>query len=526
MIGKPEKDNAPTGEFYILAFSPEKTWCHKMIWYYNTELKMTGLDNDTEFETLCKKGRISFELLLPWKTVYPYNPWLSESIGFNLCFVKAHNENEKSYYFMKEDGKMQSELSKRKYEILHFEMPQPYVRRFVSMLMKNNITVNEKPVVKVSGYIDKDTTEQFSIQVISGENSTAFYKRTSTNLNMGFSETDIPLESFSAISGGYKVRVYCGAELIGEHFLSVLPESDLDYFRYVLQSLDYQIPRGTFNTLMYYIAEIDTALFKLKDYECSYEIRNKIAEVDKYLNKLESGEDLIKSKKGVFRRAYFSVKDSTFHPYSVFIPQDYSENRKFPLLVYLHGSGDDDRVLSKTSLFPDGFVVLAPNGRGTSNCFTGYEAQSDIEDAISDVIENFNIDTGKIFISGFSMGGYGVLRTFYEHPERYRAISVISGHPDLARKMIDPEELNFLDDKNLRKFKNIPVFIYHGKNDLNCPYNLTEQLANKLRKNKCDVTFETDNNGHGNMSSEIRSRYFNWLKKQIEECNNKWVSVI
>jgi predicted esterase len=40
-------------------------------------------------------------------------------------------------------------------------------------------------------------------------------------------------------------------------------------------------------------------------------------------------------------------------------------------------------------------------------------------------------------------------------------------------------------------FKDIPVFIYHSKNDLNCPYDLTEQLVKKLKTAGAIVEFVT-----------------------------------
>jgi len=517
LIGKPQKDNAPTNEFYVLAFSAENSWCHKMIWYYNIDLEMKRLSNDTKFETGCKNGKISFELLIPWKDVYPYHPWFSENIGFNLCFVKAIKEKERNYYFINEDEKIQSEQSKKKYDILYFEKPH-HITQFSSTLIKNNITEKEKLTVKVAGFINTDTTRNITISVISGENSIVTYKNVNVKFKSGLSENEIPVESKDLISGGYKVKVFCERELIGEHYLTILPKANTKYFRTFLQSLGSSVSAGTYNTMMFYLNDIDSSLNKLKNYECSFTIRSKIAEVDNYLNTLKNGDDLISHKKGFYRRAYLSKKDNELYPYSIYIPDDYTGDKKFPLLIYLHGSGDDDRVLFETTGIPENrFIILAPSGRGTSNCFADTEPQTDIEQSISDVIKYFNIDTTKIILSGFSMGGYGVYRTFYEHPERYKALAIISGHPDLAREWNgDPNEINFLEDENLKKFKKIPIYIFHGTNDMNCPYNLTEQLVKKLKKNDCNVTFETDKSGHGNMIPEILNRYFDWLKKQIE----------
>jgi predicted esterase len=516
VVGKPQDNMAPTDEFYVLAFSAGDSWSHQMKWYYNIDLSMSRLSNDVRFETGSRNGTISFELLLPWKEVYPYHPWFSDSIGFNLCFVKAIDQKEKNYYFLKADDKIQNEQSKREYEILNFEKPHPSYARYSSMLLKNNLGEDEKPVVKIAGFSKADTAKHISLSIVSGENALASSYNTEVKFPAGFSEKEIPVDGKKLFPGGYKVKVFCGDEQTGEHFLTVFPTMNTNDFKAALLAEKTSISDGTYNTMMFYIEDAEASMKKLKSYECSFGLRNKLAEIENYLNALREGTDLLVKKKGVYRRAYRSETGNSLNPYSVYVPDDYSGEREYPLIVYLHGSGDDDRALDKTPVIPGGFIVVAPNGRGTSNCYSGEEPQEDIEEAISDVVKNFNIDTTKIILSGFSMGGYGVYRTYYEHPERYKAIAVISGHPNLARSWIGPDEPDFLEDKYLRKFNDIPIFIFHGTGDMNCPYELTEQVVKKLQKSGCDVTFEMDPGGHGNMNPESRTKYYEWLMRQAE----------
>ena len=115
-----------------------------------------------------------------------------------------------------------------------------------------------------------------------------------------------------------------------------------------------------------------------------------------------------------------------------------------------------------------------------------------------------------------SMGGYGVYRTYYEHPELYAAIAVLSGHPNLAQKWGGENELNFLDAENLKKFRSVPIFIFHGRNDLNCPFNLTENLVKTLQSKNLDVTFVIGEEGHSSMSESDRGKYHEWLKQQVK----------
>ena len=515
VIGKPQTNDQPTDEFYVLAFSAEESWCHQMVWYYNIDLNMRRLSGDTKFKTESRKGKISFELLLPWKEVYPYHPLMSDQIGFNLCFIKAVNEKDKNYNFIVHDNRMQSEQSKRRYITLNFQKPDTSYH-FASSLKRNNIKFGEEVTVKINGFAEKEISKNISVSIVSGENSSVVNKNVPLEFSAGKCSGEISLNSTDLIPGGYKVRVAVDKELLGEHFLSIFTDSDIMSYRATLESLKPVITEGTFNTLMFNIGEIESSVKNLKEYENSFFLRKKMSETEHYINMLGSGDDLLKKRKGFYRRAYFSNKDSAYYPYSIYIPEDYSADKKYPLLVYLHGSGNDDRVLSVTSGMPaKGYIILAPNGRGTSNCFAGEGPQEDIKESISDVIKNFNIDTTSIILSGFSMGGYGVYRTFYEQPQLFRAIAVISGHPDLARVWNNnPEEINFLDEKNLSIFKGISAYIFHGEKDMNCPYYMTVQLVNKLKSIGCDIIFDTSNVGHSGIPPEMQQSFFDWLNRQ------------
>lgn len=515
MLGKPQTDGSPTDEFYVMGFSPDNSWSRKMVWYYNKDLAMKRLGPDVKFETACRNGKISFELLLPWKDVHPWHPWLTGEIAFNLCFVKAHAEDAKNYFFVRHDEKLQSEQSERDYVVLDFTDPPAGCNAMAAGLAANHAMKGESLKAEVSAYLASDSTVNIMTKIISGEEEVVFTRMTAITFSRGFSKKDITIEKPGLIPGGYRFVFSAGSLTIGTDLLTVMPDFNPDGIKRALSTTSSVSP-GSRNTLMFYTESIDRSLAGLKNYESSYSIRDHIGELESYMTEVQAGIDPLIPKKGVYRRAYYSVSEKCLLPYSVSVPENYNGDRKFPLLVYLHGSGQDDRALSTTMFIPEGFVVLAPGGRGTSNCYSGDLPQADIENALKDVIHNFNVDTTKIILSGFSMGGYGVYRTFYAEPARYSAIAVISGHPDLGRMYIGENEPSFLDDRNLVKFSGIPVFIFHGKKDLNCPFALTETLVSKLKSAGCKVTFVTDDSGHGNMSQESFRLYLNWLKSQVQ----------
>ena len=50
-------------------------------------------------------------------------------------------------------------------------------------------------------------------------------------------------------------------------------------------------------------------------------------------------------------------------------------------------------------------------------------------EVLADVAAHYPVDPERVYLSGFSMGGYGIYRTFSEDPMRYGGLIVLSGVP-------------------------------------------------------------------------------------------------
>jgi len=101
-------------------------------------------------------------------------------------------------------------------------------------------------------------------------------------------------------------------------------------------------------------------------------------------------------------------------------------------------------------------------------------------------------------LGGFSMGGYGVYRTFWESPDMFKALLVLSGDPQLPwlqRKLTGGSYPPVHERVEL--FKNIPLFLFHGTEDRNCPFERTAAFVKRLRASgACCVEFHTEPLGH------------------------------
>ncbi len=519
VFAKPTNDSTDAEEFYVLGFSHTKannTWGRKINWYRNIALEMKILDERVQFQTNISDGKCGFELLLPWDCIYPYHPWF-EPLGFNLCFVKAVDKTEKNDYYMLEDNRMQSEQSLRKYVPLHFQTPcisqgiQSYVR-----LERNYISSSDSLQFEIAGVSANDCNENVVVQLYTGENFKLNRKTITFPLKIGINYLKKKINFNSLPEGGYSMTWRASNSLYnGKLWFSVLPNFNKLETKALLKSYRSEISQGTYNTLMFTMLEIENKFEKLKKYETAGETRILISQMNYVIDNMIDEHDIYKEQRGIFRRAFFSDYDKSYQPYTIKVPDNYDSTKRYPLLVFLHGSGEDDRNILETPRTAGNFIEIAPNGRGTSNCFATTEALIDVREAIDDVLKYYAIDTSNIILGGFSMGGYGVYRVFYEYPQLFKALVVMSGHPNLANEWLEGKHPNFIDDKKVKLLVSTELLIFHGVDDMNCPFELTEKLVKKLNKHEAKVLFLAQEGGHSAMNEENTAKYYEWLEKII-----------
>jgi predicted esterase len=529
VIARPMPGNAPTSEFYVAACSavnrPELEWTRRLFWYYNVDKLFVPMSRGAKLEASAHDGVISFEFLLPWQDVHPYHPWLSEGIGFNLGFVKASGQGEFYYRVLPEN--LGGENVPRRTIGLRFAEPviDQGIQTFVEV--ENNQLRQGEPLTARAVTLSADPdTETLSVAVLSGEGTRLESTAAEYPCGRGLTRHEFGVKLGELPSGGYRVawssrRGYSrGDDSTRASCLTILPAADAAALGKRLERAKGRLSPGSAVTLQFMFDETFGALRAMKPYETAAKERLALLRLEDDLAHAESGRDVFAERTGYFRRAFRSKVDGTLQPYAVRIPAGYDlrAGRKYPLIVFLHGSASDETNLAGFDYLSEGdFIEVAPRGRGPSNAYTRDHAQEDIEEAIAAVIQSYPIDEKRIVLSGFSMGGYGVYRTFYEHPERYAALAVFSGHPNIGDEYFSGEgHPNFLEDRYLAKFKGMPMFIFHGLEDRNCPFAVTQKLVKKLEGIGAKVEFVTEGGaGHQRPGPEALARYHQWLRSVV-----------
>ena len=129
--------------------------------------------------------------------------------------------------------------------------------------------------------------------------------------------------------------------------------------------------------------------------------------------------------------------------YLLYLPDDYKKpDRKWPLLLFLHGAGErgaeldsvkihgPPRMIAEGHDFP--FIVVSPQ------CPADEWWTEDVLVALLDeLVETLRIDEDRIYVTGLSMGGYGTWALAEAIPDRLAAIVPIcgGGNPDKVEEL-------------------------------------------------------------------------------------------
>ncbi len=154
------------------------------------------------------------------------------------------------------------------------------------------------------------------------------------------------------------------------------------------------------------------------------------------------------------------------HRYVVFVPRNYSPDKKWPLVVFLHGAGErgTDGWLPTTAgigpylrahedTFP--FLVVFPQcDDNQSRLLTGWSAELAPAKRMLQIVDtietDYSVDPQHRILTGWSMGGYGVWSIAAATPDRWSAIVPVSSGGDPA---------------SVAPLKTMPVWAIHGNHD-------------------------------------------------------------
>ena len=525
LLGIPQK-TALTNEYYDLTFSPtlepDYMWAKQRISGYNFSQETKKLSEATRSQENSSKGKSGFEALIAWTDIEPYHPWFLDQIGFNLYFAKGIDSKEHGYFtngyaVVEDEGIWDEEIERRNYSLLSFEAPANVTEKIViSKLQKQHLNIGEPLAIKMVSIGPKTNRQKINFSLSDASGETVFKSNVDVDIGRNKTTKIISLETGVLPVGKYSLITENGGETYRTN-VTIIPDIDFESVKKQILQNSHQLSMGTVNTLFFKLTEIEGRLSNLKTYETGDGIWSAWNLFAEELGSFETGVDPYENRRDPYRRAFKSKYDGTYQPYTVKLPENYNADKTYPLLVFMHGSGRDEQGLLDRPRSNGKFIELAPYARDKFRAYASPESQKDIVEAINDVIKNFSVNEDQIVMGGFSMGGYGALRAFYENPDLYKGVAVFAGHPNLASEWLGEDHPNFLDETYLPSFSNTPVFIYHGRKDAGLDVNLIDQMSIKLTNAGAKVTKSiVEENGHEYQDEKTNKLYFAWLDRTVE----------
>ena len=192
-----------------------------------------------------------------------------------------------------------------------------------------------------------------------------------------------------------------------------------------------------------------------------------------------------------FEARVFSTAGGAKLPYRLLQPANPEPGKKYPLVIFLHGSGE--RGTDNALQLKNGAAVFAkPEAREKFPCFVfapqcpkdrqwvepegagaSGTAPADpgpmeplVLGAMDALVQEFAIDPDRIHVTGLSMGGFGAWDLITRHPEKFAAAIPVCGGGDKAKAAAA---------------RPVPVWAFHGLEDKVVLPSRTQDMVAALR---------------------------------------------
>lgn len=229
------------------------------------------------------------------------------------------------------------------------------------------------------------------------------------------------------------------------------------------------------------------------------------------------------------KRTYTSATGQIL-PYRILYPESYNKEKKYPVILFLHGAGergnDNEKQLTHGAklflseenrtnyqaivIFPQcaaesywSSVIIDRTKSPYAFDFDYTRAETEpLKNAIAlvkKIVVEESVDKKRIYITGLSMGGMGTFEAVFRYPKIFAAAAPICGGGDTTQY-----------DKRVRK---IPFSIYHGDSDVVVGVNESRQMVEKLKSLKAKVVYKeypgVNHNSWDNAFAE--PDYLSWI---------------
>ena len=191
--------------------------------------------------------------------------------------------------------------------------------------------------------------------------------------------------------------------------------------------------------------------------------------------------------------------------FSLYVPEYYTPDRAWPLVMALHGGSGNGRGFLWNWLRDArsrGAILVAPTATGNTWALMGEDTDTpNLMRILESVRARWNIDAERMLLTGMSDGGTFCYVTGFDGASPFTHLAPVSAtfHPLLA-EMADADRL-----------RGLPIHIVHGRLDWMFPVQGARQTSQALSAAGANVTYrEIDDLSHC-YPREINAEILQWL---------------
>jgi predicted peptidase len=199
--------------------------------------------------------------------------------------------------------------------------------------------------------------------------------------------------------------------------------------------------------------------------------------------------------------------------YIVHLPEGYDANsdKKWPVLLFLHGAGERGTDVQKVTVHGPPklrklgkdlpFIIVSPQ------CPTDETWQSEpLLGLLDHVLEAYQADRQRVYLTGLSMGGFGSWGLLARHPDRFAAVAPVCG----GGQIIDI----LLGGSRMPRLREIPVWAFHGAKDNVVLPEESERMVRSLKRignSKVELTIYPEADHDSWTETYNNPKFYDWL---------------
>ena len=523
-LAETREKNELTDVFTVFGTSPleereQLKWSRFFVYYKDIDLVFKRIE-DAEIVVEIDKEYTYMLAMVPWYYADPLGPLRTKRIGFNIIVPQPiESENPVQYYSLISGRRIMAEQKLRDYVVYELEDPQPPSSGFEVdyALESKHFSKGEPGSVRFCVNTQGGGEITASIEADDATIATGTF-----NLSSGVNDLRLGFDTESLGTGRNQLRFNLTATSFEESFDLDVLIIDFDKISEIREKVSKISKQGSDNpkikeslvAIEWKLELLEGEISALKPHQAPWNIQELIEQLERDMSHVEKGEDLFVRGEQI-RLGLKSKQDGSLQPYSMYIPHTFEEGTS-GLLVMLHGSGTNDeramKVAEPLERFDEpGMMIVTPFARGESHLYLPEEAILEIIEVTEKMMDLFAIPKEKIILGGFSMGGLGVLGSFFKRPDLYHNLMLISA----AMKIHEGAKLvkDYTAEDFLQKLAQANLVIFHGADDRNVSYADLKQVHERLLELNPDIAIHVAEGVGHQLSPE-------WGEKIMKFINN------